>query len=419
MNIDINTKDKEIIYLFVYPYCTTLFLVNKLNLTEFPDNIKIEFWEISKITKNIKFNKSLDLINNYEFNFRKFNTIISFAQSFRRYVSQHEQNLICINNMVPLDTLSHFIIRIFLKFQARKVNIKYIETLGPGIPILNLNEFLGLNKSVKKISKIKNVMTMLKHFVTIKKFWRYFLKRVDNLSLFSETYYIVAGRDYEKILHKVVKKSDHIVKAHSRDYNEYILKKKTIMENKEQSKKWITLLDGAGPRFSSDTEILNIKTHITSEVWYPRINNFLSILENNYDISTRIAGHYLTNYKKPFSLFSGREVIYDKTLELVSNSEFVITRMSASISFAVILKKPIIFVYSNQLRKDTVFMRNINIFASKLGTEPINIDNPPDNFDIYLKINESKYSKYEENFLTSADKSESNIEIVTRSIFHY
>ena len=200
MNIDINTKDKEIIYLFVYQYCTTLFLVNKLNLTEFPDNIKI----------NIKFNKSLDLINNYEFNFRKFNTIISFAQSFRRYVSQHEQNLICINNMVPLDTLSHFIIRIFLKFQARKVNIKYIETLGPGIPILNLNEFLGLNKSVKKISKIKNVMTMLKHFVTIKKFWRYFLKRVDNLSLFSETYYIVAGRDYEKILHKVVKKSEWV-----------------------------------------------------------------------------------------------------------------------------------------------------------------------------------------------------------------
>jgi hypothetical protein len=190
------------------------------------------------------------------------------------------------------------------------------------------------------------------------------------------------------------------------------------MENKEHSKKWITLLDGAGPGSYSDTEILKIKTHITPEVWYPRLNDFLSILENNYNISTRIAGHYLTNYKKPFSLFSGREVIYDKTLELVSNSEFVITRMSTSISFAVILKKPIIFVYSNQLRKDAVFMRNINIFASKLGTEPINIDNPPDNFDIYLKINESNYSKYEENFLTSADKSESNIEIVTRSIFH-
>ena len=64
-------------------------------------------------------------------------------------------------------------------------------------------------------------------------------------------------------------------------------------------------------------------------------------------------------------------------------------------------------------------MRNINIFASKLGTQPINIDNPPDNFDIYLKINESKYTKYEENFLTSVDKNESNIEILTRSIFHY
>jgi hypothetical protein len=420
MNIDINTKNKEIIYLLVYPYYTTLFLVNKLNLTEFPDYVKIEFWEISKTTSNIQFNKSLDLINyNNKFNFRKFDTIISFAQSFRRFVLQHEQNLICINNMVPQDKTSYFIIRAFLKFQARKVNIKYIETLGPGIPISNLNEFIGSNKSGKQISKIKNVMTMIKNYTTIKNIWRYFLKKIDDLCPFSETYFIVAGRDYEKILDKVVKKSDHIVKAHSRDYNEYILKKKIIMENKEHSKKWITLLDGAGPGSYSDTEILKIKTHITAEVWYPRLSDFLSILENKYNVSTKVAGHYLTNYKNPCSLFSGREVIYDKTLELVSNSEFVITRRSASISFAVILKKPIILIYSNQLKKDAVFMRDLNILASKLGTVPINIDHPPDNFDIYLKVNEIMYSKYEENFLTSADKSESNIEIITRSIFHY
>ena len=156
--------------------------------------------------------------------------------------------------------------------------------------------------------------------------------------------------------------------------------------------------------------------YFTSEVWYPALSNFFEFLEGDRQLTVRVAGHYKTNFDSPSLLFGNREVIYGRTPELVASSKFVITRISTAISFAVLYKKPIIFIYSDQLLKDSEFMSQIISISNVLGTSPINIDHFPTNLESYLRVNEDKYRKYTLDFLTSKPNGVPNYRIILQDI---
>ena len=96
--------------------------------------------------------------------------------------------------------------------------------------------------------------------------------------------------------------------------------------------------------------------------------------------------------------------------------EFVITRMSMAISYAVIFHKPVIFIYSDQIMAERLAMQWMFHMASWLGTTPINIDSPPRNFTSLLQVKESKYKAYETACLTSATTSRPNYQIILEDI---
>ena len=76
---------------------------------------------------------------------------------------------------------------------------------------------------------------------------------------------------------------------------------------------------------------------------------------------------------------------------------------STSANFACILRKPIIFIYTNEMSKNyPKSVENIKFFAEEFGTKAINIDNNDHiNFNDYLKIDEKKYDKYFSKYISN------------------
>jgi hypothetical protein len=175
-------------------------------------------------------------------------------------------------------------------------------------------------------------------------------------------------------------------------------------------------LDGAGPFYNSDSLLTGRNTFFSSDVWYPALSKFFDFLEDGQKIRVIVAGHYKTKFDSPSELFGDREVVYGQTPALVETSQFVLTRMSTAVSFAVLYKKPILLIYSDQLLKDSEFMDQVYGLSRLLGTSPLNIDDFPKNIDHYLQVNDEMYEKYVHDVLTSEPLGAPNYKIILEDI---
>jgi hypothetical protein len=225
---------------------------------------------------------------------------------------------------------------------------------------------------------------------------------------------LVAGIEYENKI-KSWGGDLKIIRGHSMDYSNYLVNN---LENRHQnnlSNSSITYVDSPDPQFIDDRELHKAKIYLTNEIWYPGLCNFLDHIENFYSLKVKVLGHYKTNYSSPSKLFGNRDVIYDKTLDSIKTSKFVISRFSTAISYAVFLRKPILLIYSDQLKNDKNEMLKINFIGDLLGLKPLNINNPIPDLSEYLIVNTPKYEDYENKFLTSAGVQKPNFQLILNS----
>jgi hypothetical protein len=76
---------------------------------------------------------------------------------------------------------------------------------------------------------------------------------------------------------------------------------------------------------------------------------------------------------------------------------------STSANFAYILKKPIIFIYTNEMFQNYPrSVQNFKFFAKEFGTNAINIDEMQNiDFNNLLKIDEKKYDEYFKKYISN------------------
>jgi hypothetical protein len=76
---------------------------------------------------------------------------------------------------------------------------------------------------------------------------------------------------------------------------------------------------------------------------------------------------------------------------------------STSANFAYILKKPIIFIYTNEMFQNYPrSVQNLKFFAKEFGTNAINIDEIQNiDFNNLLKIDEKKYDEYFKKYISN------------------
>ena len=109
-----------------------------------------------------------------------------------------------------------------------------------------------------------------------------------------------------------------------------------------------------------------------------------------------------------------RKVTKRKIYDLIDNSKFIITRLSTAISLAIVCKKPILFIYSDQLDRHKSYMNELNLFLDETGSESFNIDDKFENFKVknLMKINLRKYKNYKKNYITALNKKKSNNQLI-------
>ena len=96
-------------------------------------------------------------------------------------------------------------------------------------------------------------------------------------------------------------------------------------------------------------------------------------------------------------------VIYGKIGELIKNSEFVITKGSTAISFAVLFNKPIIYYTTDEYENFAGTKIIIKSYSSYFNKSPINIDKNymNINFEEEFIIDQKLYENYKNLFIKS------------------
>ncbi|KOR27505.1 hypothetical protein TI05_18855, partial [Achromatium sp. WMS3] len=105
--------------------------------------------------------------------------------------------------------------------------------------------------------------------------------------------------------------------------------------------------------------------------------------------------------------FGNRYMKKGNTAQMVRQAKMVLAHGSTSISYAVLWKKPILFLTTNELERSWMFPQ-IEVMATSLGKKVINIDTPFEqiNWDKELYVNEDKYQEYKERYIKTKNTPE-------------
>lgn len=410
--------------LVIYPYHFHDFEYNRMELYYFERYCDVFVWDISPITTP-NFSKKLSTER-----CKKNNVIvISSLLDFVRRVSELRKrtittNICIVNEASASNSLFEFICNLIIIAFLRNKNMAILELYNGGLPLGYTDGIASSNDLDHKLGFFAKALRFAKDTSSLsetkKKISEVLFARLSRLLPAATTHRLVAGEDFIMLAQRKDRRKNliRLVNAHSNDYSKYLLHKMKFPTFVEPHNKIAVLLDGAVPMFGSDSALLGRKVYLTTDVWYPALSRFFDRLEAETGVNIEIAGHYKTILPAIAPCFGNRPVHYDKTMELVRSSEFVITRASTAVSYAVIFRKPVIFIYSNQLKKDRMAMRDIYGMAAMLGNEPVNIDEPNTEIKSLLKVNEERYLNYENVCLTSTKSQRPNFQIILEDIMN-
>ena len=278
----------------------------------------------------------------------------------------------------------------------KKYNLKTMFFARYGLPIYgnrnnNRNIFQKILALIKMPSKING---FFKGF-----FKNYFAKFVV-LFGYVKLYDVVfaAGELVKNSFKKNVK---IVIEINYYDYDKFLeIKDKT--GNILIDKKYCVYLDEYAP-FHPDFVVLGFPT-LEPYNYYNSMNNFFDLVEKRFNIEVVIAAHPKADYTKNF--FNGRKIFKYKTAELVKNSEFCFSHISASTCFSIFFNKPLFFIYTNEFKK--LYEKNNFSFmvriSNVLGRQIFNINDIDDKFDFNkfdMNVDSKLYSDYIINYFTT------------------
>lgn len=320
--------------------------------------------------------------------------------------------------------------RIYKKKNYREYNpikIKYIKIFSFYHLFLNINkiknikciDFLNDNIKIKFIRIFMscfNLKLIRTSHGTLPNYRNQNLKILRNLArkiLYEyNNYYIYIS----SCLKAEKRKSKNILYSHTFDYDIFLKNKQELISIKSQYTKKIVFIDQC---LSDHPDLaFNNMTHVNQETYYNEIKNFLDNLKyNNNKVTINIALHPKTPKIIPEKYFKNFNCYQNQTEEIIKNSDFVIHHFSTAISFAYLHKKPILVIYTNEMKNFNNFKVTILPYLQKhkslkqmyLDYEPINISEK-NKIDMYefRNINKQNYISYIENFVKHPKSVEQN-----------
>jgi hypothetical protein len=309
--------------------------------------------------------------------------------------------------MIPrFDSYTHKI------FQAlTKTNIPYCVAANHSFPIWEKPEPPKFSKLIKTLFSL-NIITLKKII--------YRPQIAPLLGIRKPALCIVAGdlsleRNKTKYL---VSENTEILWAHTLDYDIYLKSKTKNLTPPDNNG---VFLDPLAPQFLGDTLAFHIEGPTTVENYYPSICKFFNLVEKELGLSIKIAAHPKSNHPPYPDYFGGRETLRGDSFGMIERSRFVIAQSSTAIQFAILLKKPILFLTTNEIETDKIFSEPIRTYANSLEKTVINIDTPLTiHWEKELYVDEKKYDAYIERYIKKRGTEELNTwQILANRLKHF
>lgn len=182
--------------------------------------------------------------------------------------------------------------------------------------------------------------------------------------------FILAGGEKSIIPRYHNGKQTQVLWLHALDYDIYLKEKNNPSKTDPNT---AVFLDEYIP-FHPDYLYMKIEPYSYPQDYYPVLCRFFDFLEEKYNLKIIIAAHPRSCYESYPDYFNGRPVIRGKTAGLVKKSGLVIIHSSTSINFAVLFRKPIIFITTDSLKR-SIEGPWIETMAGLFNKKPINISN--------------------------------------------
>ena len=190
-----------------------------------------------------------------------------------------------------------------------------------------------------------------------------------------------------------IDKNTSIICAHAMDYDLFLNEELTESIN-NNFVDYSVFIDG-NIFDASDYELLDINPHCISDQYYPKLNSFFDTFEKYSNTKIIIAENPKADLKNRRNPFNERKIINGNTCQLVKYSKNVIVETSTAVNFAVMYKKPVVFIDSEMY--SNLFKSMIHAQAKALNSKPINYDFSDKyflNIENNFSIDENAYNKY-------------------------
>ena len=181
------------------------------------------------------------------------------------------------------------------------------------------------------------------------------------------------------------------------DFEQYVQSRQCerLMEGK-----YAVFLDVYLP-FHSDLALVGMRP-LNAAPYYAELDRFFDEVERKYDLEVVIAAHPKARYLD--GEFRGRKLIADKTAGLVKDAEFVICHASTSVSYAVLYRKPVWIIYTNEMEAlyTQTYMRHVRALAAYLQVPLLNASQV-DELALHEieRPKDDRYAAYEKDFLVT------------------
>lgn len=190
--------------------------------------------------------------------------------------------------------------------------------------------------------------------------------------------------------------------AHQLDYDKYLsLRSGEGASVAAQEFREVAVFIDHNPVSDSDYDIYGCQPPCTEDRYYPALCAFFAEIERKLGLEVVIAAHPKTSRdERAAVLFEGRRVFHGKTDRLISGCSLVINHYSTAVNFAVLFRKPLVFLTSDQLDNGYMEGRMTLAMAECFGKIPINIDgNIAVDWNRELEVDEKRYEAYQEAYI--------------------
>lgn len=186
--------------------------------------------------------------------------------------------------------------------------------------------------------------------------------------------------------------------GHTLDYDIYLKER----ENTTAAEKSIGIFLDENICFHRDYLYDKLTPFATPAKYYEPLRNFFETLKAKYGFDVIVAAHPRSKYENLSNYFGDREVVQGKTIDLVKRSRFVISHASTAINYAVLFKKPVLFITTDEL-KASPQGRVIEHMAAQFNKRTVNInDNYNIDWETELFVDEKAYADYKESYIKTA-----------------